>query len=175
MRTNVVLIGMPGAGKSTVGVVLAKRLGLQFIDVDLLIQMRTGQRLQEIINRHGLAAFCRIEEEVLLDLRAANAVIATGGSAVYSEKAMAALKGEGTVVFLDLPLEELQRRLKDMDSRGLVIDPGQTLTDLWRQRLPLYRRHAELTVDGRGKSVEEMAAEITLRLAALDFKPTSGG
>ena len=163
-RPNVVLIGMPGAGKSTVGVVLAKRLGLAFIDTDVLLQARQGRRLQALIDSGGLAAFRRLEEELLLDLEAAGTVIATGGSAVYSEAGMAALGRRGTVVFLDLPLAELTARVRDMDSRGMVIDPGQSFAELFRQRLPLYRRHAVLTIDGRNKSVEEMAAEIVSRL-----------
>jgi shikimate kinase len=159
-RNNVILIGMPGAGKSTVGVVLAKRLGLSFIDTDILLQARQGRRLQEIIDTDGLLAFRRLEEDLLLGLETDGAVIATGGSAIYSETAMAALKRRGTAVFLDLPLAELTRRVRDMDTRGMVIDPGQSFTDLYRQRLPLYHRHADLTVDGRGKSVEELATEI---------------
>ena len=163
-KTNVVLIGMPGAGKSTVGVVLAKRLGLDFLDTDVLIQARQGRRLQEIINTEGLAAFRQIEEAALLGLACRRTVIATGGSAVYSEAAMAALQAHGTIVFIDLSLEELQRRVRDMDTRGMVIDPGESFADLFARRLPLYRRWAELTVDGRGRSVEELATEISARL-----------
>jgi shikimate kinase len=163
-KTNIVLIGMPGAGKSTVGVVLAKRLGLDFLDTDVLIQARLGRRLQEIIDSEGLAAFRQIEEATLLSLPCRRTVIATGGSAVYSEAGMAALKAAGTIVFLDLPLEELVRRVRDMDTRGMIIDPGETFPDLFVRRLPLYRRWAEIIIDGRDKSVEELAAEITHRL-----------
>jgi shikimate kinase len=163
-KTNVVLIGMPGTGKSTVGVVLAKRLGFDFLDTDVLIQARQGRRLQEIINTDGLVAFRRIEESTLLSLACRRTVIATGGSAVYSEAGMEALKTHGTIVFLDLPLEELMLRVQDMDTRGMVIDPGETFPDLFARRLPLYRRCAELVVDGRAKSVEDLAAEITDRL-----------
>jgi shikimate kinase len=159
-RTNVVLIGMPGAGKSTVGVVLAKRLGLAFLDTDVLLQARTGRRLQQLINLDGLPAFRRLEEELLLRLAVRKTVIATGGSAVYSEAGMAALRRRGKIVFLDLPLPALERRVRDMDSRGLVIDPGETFTDLYLRRLPLYRRWAEGVVEGEGKSVEAVAAEI---------------
>lgn len=165
-KTNVVLIGMPGAGKSTVGVVLAKRLGCDFLDTDVLIQAQQGRRLQEIIHTDGLAAFRQIEETALLSLVCRRTVIATGGSAIYSEAGMAALKTHGTIVFLDLPLEELRRRVRDMDTRGMVIDPGETFADLFVRRRPLYHRWTELTVDGRGKSVEELAAEIAVRLSA---------
>jgi shikimate kinase len=169
-KTNVVLIGMAGAGKSTVGVVLAKRLGLDFLDTDVLIQARQGRRLQEIIDTEGLAAFRQIEETTLLSLSCRRTVIATGGSAIYSEAGMAALKTYGTIVFLDTPLEELLLRIRDMDTRGMVIDPGETFPDLFARRLPLYRQWAELIVDGRGKSVEELAADIADRLQ--DHLPT---
>jgi shikimate kinase len=164
IRTNVVLIGMAGAGKSTVGVVLAKRLGLDFLDTDVLIQARQGRRLQEIIDTEGLAAFRQIEETTLLSLSCRRTVIATGGSAIYSEAGMAALKTHGTIVFLDTPLEMLLLRIGDMDTRGMVIDSGETFPDLFARRLPLYRKWAELIVDLRGKSVEELAAEIADRL-----------
>jgi len=166
-KTNIVLIGMPGAGKSTVGVVLAKRLGFDFLDTDVLIQARQGHRLQEIINADGLAAFRQIEEASLLSLSCRRTVIATGGSAVYSEAGMAALKRRGTLVFLDLPLAELQQRVRDMDTRGMVIDPGESFADLFTHRRPLYQRWAELTVDGRGKSVEDLAVAIVRQLPPL--------
>jgi shikimate kinase len=169
-KTNVVLIGMAGAGKSAIGVVLAKRLGLDFLDTDVLIQARLGRRLQEIIDTEGLAAFRQIEEATLLSLSCRRTVVATGGSAVYSEAGMGALKVYGTIVFLDTPLEDLMLRIRDIDTRGMVIDPGETFPDLFSRRLPLYRRWAELIVDGRDKSVEELAAEIAARLQ--DHLPT---
>jgi shikimate kinase len=159
-KTNIILIGMPGAGKSTIGIVLAKRLGRRFLDTDVEIQVRQGRRLQDIIDRDGLSAFCEIEEQTLLALNLSDTVIATGGSVVYSEKAMTTLKRTGCMVFLDLPFEVLAGRIRDMDSRGMVIDPGESFADLYCKRLPLYRRWAELTVDCRGKSVEEIAAII---------------
>jgi shikimate kinase len=170
-KTNVILIGMPGAGKSTVGVVLAKRLGFDFLDTDVLIQSRQGRRLQEIIDGDGLGAFRQMEEAALLSLACRRTVIATGGSAVYSQAAMTALRASGTIVFLDLPLAELARRIQDMDTRGMVIGPGETFADLFARRLPLYRRWAEFTVDARDKSVEELAAEITHRLLAQHRTP----
>ncbi|MGE4344636.1 MAG: shikimate kinase [Geoalkalibacter sp.] len=166
-RDNVVLVGMPGAGKSTVGVVLAKRLGFDFIDTDLLIQRRIGRHLQEIIANQGLEGFKKHEEQVLLALCTHESVISTGGSAVYSGKGMGTLKSLGVIVFLDVPLADLQQRIHDMDSRGLVIDPGQTLGDLYRQRRPLYLHYADLHIDTEGLNVEETAARIAEQWAAL--------
>jgi len=164
-RSNVVLIGMPGSGKSTVGVILAKRLGLDFVDSDLLIQARAGRRLQQIIAAEGMDALRRREEEVLLDLdRLEPAVIATGGSAVYSEPAMSALRRHSRIAFLDTPLEELERRIEDMDERGLVLDPGESFAQLYARRQPLYRRYAEITVETAGLTAERVAAELAARL-----------
>jgi shikimate kinase len=159
-KSNLVLIGMPGAGKSTVGVVLAKRLGLGFIDTDLLIQMRSSRLLQEVIDNDGLAAFRDLEERTLCEFDICNAVIATGGSAVYSEASMRHLAGIGTIVFLDVPLVELELRLKNMATRGVVIDPGSTLADLYAERLPRYRQWAQLTIDASAKNLEEVAEDI---------------
>lgn len=164
---NIVLIGMPGAGKSSVGVLLAKRLGYHFIDTDLLIQGEARCRLQEIIARRGLEAFKTLEAEVVCQLAPQRTVVATGGSVVYSAAAMAHLQRTGRLVFLDLPLDELQRRVRNMDSRGLVIDPGETFVDLYARRLPLYRQHAELTIHCGGLSQEEIAAAIERELCGV--------
>jgi shikimate kinase len=169
-QKNVVLIGMPGAGKSTVGVVLARRLGLNFIDTDLLIQTRRGRRLQQIIDEEGLEAFLRMEEEVLTDLDGHGAVIATGGSAVYSEGAMNSLGERGAIVFIEVALPALEKRIRNMDSRGVVMESGQTLEDLCLQRLPLYRRYAQITISDDGFSVEEMAAAIEKALSERKAK-----
>ena len=156
---------MPGAGKSTVGVVLAKRLGRDFVDSDLVLQTGAGKRLQEIIAAEGMDALRRREEAVLLDLaRRRRTVIATGGSAIYSAAGMAALRESGRIVFLDAPLDELERRIDDMDQRGLVLDPGESFAALFAHRLPLYRRHAELTVSVTGRNVEAVATEIVAGL-----------
>jgi shikimate kinase len=164
MRTdcalNIILIGMPGAGKSTVGVLLAKRLGYQFIDTDLQLQIRQQCRLQQIIAMHGLAIFKRLEEEVLCALETTHSVVATGGSAVYSERAMVHLKRLGQLVFIDIPLMELLDRVNDMDSRGLVIGPNETYQDLYLERQPLYRKYAEVIIDGGSLTVEAIAAKI---------------
>lgn len=164
MRTdcavNIILIGMPGAGKSTVGVLLAKRLGYHFVDSDLLLQAAEQRRLREIIVADGLPAFMKIEEDVLCGLSGFRTVFATGGSAVYSERAMQHLCSLGKIVYLDIPLETLERRVMDMDERGVVIDPGGTFADLYRHRSPLYRRYAELTIDGSGLTADAIAKRI---------------
>jgi shikimate kinase len=164
---NIILIGMPGVGKSTVGVLLAKATRRGFVDTDLLIQAGEGLGLQEIIDTRGLEAFCRIEQDYLLCLGARGQVIATGGSAVYSEPAMLALRDTGPVVHLELPLELLERRLADQATRGIVMAPGQTLEGLYRQRRPLYARWADLSVDCTGKTQDQVTAEVQLRTADL--------
>jgi shikimate kinase len=157
---NIILIGMPGAGKSTVGVLLAKRLGYNFVDTDLLLQSRQKCRLQQIIAREGLENFKAIEEQILMELTTTHSVVATGGSAVYSEPAMDRLRNLGQLVFIDIPLEELLGRVNDMDNRGLVIGPNETYENLYKERLPLYQKYAEVTIAGNGMTVEAVAAEI---------------
>lgn len=157
---NIILIGMPGAGKSTVGVILAKRLGYDFVDTDLLIQIRAGKSLQAIINDDGAEAFRRIEEEVLLGLDVERTVIATGGSAVYSQAAMQGLKENGKTVFINTPLAMLQLRIADMSTRGMVISPGDSFAELFIERNPLYRKFADIVIDDHDKSVEIVAGEI---------------
>ncbi|MCK4509818.1 MAG: shikimate kinase [Desulfuromonadales bacterium] len=164
MRTdcalNIILIGMPGAGKSTVGVLLAKRLGYHFVDTDLLLQSQQQSRLQQIIAREGLTEFKRLEADVLCNLAATHSVVATGGSAVYCERAMDRLKKLGQLVFIDIPLAELLDRVHDMDSRGLVIGPNETYENLYAERQPLYKKYAEVTISGSGLRVEAVAAAI---------------
>ena len=157
---NVVLIGMPGAGKSTIGVLLAKRLGYHFVDTDLLIQAEEQARLQEIIAQHGLEVFKRVEEQTLCRLKASHSVIATGGSAVYSETAMRHLAELGRVVFIDVPLAELKKRVDDMDTRGLVLDPGDDFSGLFARRRPLYQKWANITVAGTKMKPDRIAATI---------------
>ena len=137
---------MPGVGKSTAGVLLAKADSRDFLDTDVVIQAREGRRLQDILDRDGIAAFCQLEERHILALAPHNAVIATGGSAVYSDRAMQHLRGLGLVVFLDAPLAVLEARLTDLDRRGVVKPAGLSLADLYAERLPLYRRYAHATV-----------------------------
>lgn len=161
---NIVLIGMPGSGKSTIGVLLAKKLGLDFVDTDLLIQLREGRTLQQILHTDGYLALRAIEENVLLGLSVDGAVVATGGSAVYSDDAMAYLRAMGTVVFLDAPLEEVRLRVTDFEERGIAAAPGTSLEQLYDERLPLYRRHAGVTVDCAGLTKEQVVDAIVERV-----------
>lgn len=162
---NLVLIGMAGAGKSTVGVLLAKALSRTFIDTDLIIQAAEGRRLQDILDRDGIEAFRRLEEKHILALNAQGAVIATGGSVVYSARAMAHLKANGVAVYLHLPVDALERRVTNLDSRGIVMAPGQTFADLYRERQPLYEKYADLTVDCTGQNHDAVVDRV---IAALD-------
>lgn len=157
---SVILIGMPGAGKSTVGVLLAKHLGLEFVDTDLLIQAREGRTLQELVSTGGPERLARIEEQVVLSLIGERHVIATGGSVVYSASAMRHLQGMGWVIYLEASLETLRPRLRDWDRRGIVRRPDQSLEALFEERLPLYRRYADLTVCVDGRSHEEICEAV---------------
>jgi shikimate kinase len=152
---NIILIGMPGCGKSTMGVVLAKVLGYHFIDADLLIQERENRLLSEIIEEEGPEAFNRIENEVNASIRAERTVIATGGSVVYGNEAMMHLREIGVVIYLRLPLDELRIRLGDLAERGISMKEGQTLEDLYRERTPLYEKYAHLILDVEGLTIRE--------------------
>lgn len=146
-QNNVILIGMPAVGKSTLGVVLAKRMGFAFTDTDLLIQTGESDSLSNIIEKVGVQKFCDIEAQYIQRLSTQRTVIATGGSVVYRPWAMAHLKKLGCIVFLDIGLTPLARRLKEMDARGVVHLPGQTTEQLYAERRPLYQRFAQITVD----------------------------
>ncbi|MBE6611451.1 MAG: shikimate kinase [Ruminococcaceae bacterium] len=158
MQKNIILIGMAGCGKSTVGVLLAKALGCAFIDTDLIIQQREGKLLQEIINSDGVEAFKAAEERALLDVDASLAVIATGGSAVYSAAGMAHLRKNGVCVWLSLPFAEIERRIHNIATRGIAIAPGKTLRDAYDEREPLYERYADITVSCTGGIESTVAA-----------------
>ena len=160
-KDNIVLIGMPGAGKSTVGVVLAKVLGCRFLDSDLVIQEETGRLLHEIISGDGLAGFLEIENDVNSRIEAQNSIIATGGSVVYGEQAMRHLKEIGTVVYLELSCEEIETRLGDLRKRGVALKDGQTLEELYAERVPLYEKYADVTVRCTGKLIRRIIAELT--------------
>lgn len=171
-RSNLVLIGMPGAGKSTVGVVLAKKSARAFVDTDLLIQTAQGRTLQEIVDADGYLALRRIEEEVLLGLSAHNCVIATGGSAVYSDRSMAHLKASGVVVFLDVALATLEKRVHDFHERGLARRPDQSFAQLFAERFALYTHYADIAIKSDSMTPEMVCARImaqmgeTVRLSA---------
>lgn len=157
---NIVLIGMPGAGKSTVGVVLAKRLGYRFLDSDLVIQETYGKLLHELIEEHGVDGFLEIEEWINSGLDCDRCVIATGGSAVYGQKAMKHLGQIASVVYLKLPYAEIEERLGDLNSRGVTVRPGQTLRDLYDERAPLYEKYADVTVECGGLPIREIVERI---------------
>ena len=154
-RANIVLIGMPGVGKSTVGVVLAKALGYQFVDADLLIQEAEGKLLSELIEEHGTDGFIEIENRVNSQIQTHRSVIATGGSVVYGKEAMEHLKSIGTVVYLKQNLRVLQRRLRNLKGRGVVLKEGQTLVDLYKERTVLYEKYADITVYQYKQSIEQ--------------------
>ena len=159
-KDNIVLIGMPGVGKSTIAVVLAKVLGYQFVDADLLIQREEGKLLHEIIEEAGTEGFIAVENRVNSKISASHSIIATGGSVVYGTEAMTHLKEIGTVIYLKLPYEELAARLSDIRGRGVVLREGQTLRDLYEERAPLYEKYADLTVEERGLNVEQTIDKI---------------
>jgi shikimate kinase len=157
---NVVLIGMPGAGKSTVGVLLAKMLTCDFVDTDVLIQAGEGQSLQDLIDKQGRDAFRAVEERYVCGLEVRRTVVATGGSVVYSHTAMRHLANGGRVVWLDLALGPLQRRLTNLATRGVVFHPGQSLADLYNERRPLYERYAEIRINCNHRTHEDVAGAV---------------
>ena len=159
-KNNIILIGMPGAGKSTVGVVLAKKLGYAFLDSDLLIQSREGRLLHEIISERGVEGFWSVEEAVNASIDADRTVIATGGSVVYGAHAMEHLKDIGTIVYLKLPCEEIAHRLGDLDERGVTLREGQGLVQLYDERVPLYEKKADIVVDCLHLSIREVVMQI---------------
>jgi shikimate kinase len=161
---SIILIGMPGVGKSTVGVLLAKALSRDFLDTDVYIQAKEGRTLQEIINQKGLRAFCQIEERHVRSLKFRSSIIATGGSVVYYPAAMARLRSSGIVIHLELALAPLKKRLTNLPTRGVVMVPGQSFDQLFDERLPLYRKYSHLTIDCAGCSHEEIVEEIIRRL-----------
>ena len=162
---NIVLIGMPGAGKSTVGVVLAKHEGFGFLDSDLVIQEKTGLLLHEVISREGDEGFRQVENRVNASLRVRHTVIATGGSVIYGREAMQHLRRIGTVVYLKLSCPSIAERLGDLKERGVTLKEGQTLQQLYDERVPLYERYADITIDCEEKSIREIVAEISARLS----------
>lgn len=157
---NIVLVGMPSCGKSTVGVVLAKTMNKGFVDTDILIQQREDCTLQEIINEKGNDYFHRVEEQVLLDFDGENYVVATGGSAIYFDRAMSHFKEKGKIVYLKVSLDTVLTRLNNIKTRGVTLEKGQTLGDLYNQRIPLYEKHADIIIEADGLTVEEVVERI---------------
>lgn len=161
---NVTLIGMPGSGKSTIGVVLAKRINRQFLDTDLIIQTTQQRTLQEIMDSEGFDTFCQIEEEAVRSVDVDYHVVATGGSVVYGPEGMAHLKKLGQVVFLKTGLKTLEERLSNMATRGIALKPGQTLEQLFHERNRLYAEYADITIECDGLNVEQICEKIEAAL-----------
>ncbi len=157
---NIVLIGMPGAGKSTIGVLLAKALNYGFIDTDLIIQNKTGKLLFQIIEENGIDGFLNIENDIIKNVDTDKMVIATGGSAVFGTEAMGHLKENGTIVYLKLPCEEVVRRVNNITTRGIAMQKGKSLEDVYVERTPLYNQYADITIDCNGTTIEECVEKI---------------
>ncbi len=160
MQKNIVLIGMPASGKSTIGVLLAKTIGVGFVDTDLLIQQREHRLLQEIIDTDGIGYFLDTECAAVLDLDCQTTVIATGGSVVFRAAAMQKLRQNGTVVFLDVSLETVKRRLNNIKTRGVAADKGQSIDEIFYERLPYYRKYADIVLPADGKTSEETVSDL---------------
>ena len=160
MKNSIVLIGMPGVGKSTVGVILAKILGYRFIDTDIVIQEHENKLLKDIISSEGIDGFIEKENRIISELKAEKAVIATGGSVIYGADAMKNLSGMGTVIYLKLDYRKLRYRLGNISNRGVVIRKGQKLSDLYNERCPMYERYADIIIDENGRNIEKTIEKI---------------
>lgn len=161
---NLILIGMPGAGKSTIGVLLAKSMLMRFVDTDLIIQNRFGKSLCEIISADGKDKFIQIENDTIAAESFSNSVIATGGSAVFGKAAMESLKKSGTIIYLKLPVNEIEKRLSNIKTRGVVMDEGETVAELYNERYRLYEKYADITVECEGLTAEECVGKIIKEL-----------
>ena len=157
---NIILIGMPGAGKSTAGVILAKALGMTFVDTDIVVQEHAGRLLQDIIDEGGTDAFLKIEENTILSLHCRHAVLATGGSVVFSAGAMEHLASDGVVVYLKISFEEMEKRIRNITTRGIVLVAGQSLRAMYDQRIPLYERYADITIDCSDEDFETVVGNV---------------
>ncbi len=164
---NIVLIGMPGVGKSTVGVILAKILGYKFIDSDLLIQQQENRLLKDIIAEDGLEGFINIENQVNSDIKTENTIIATGGSVIYGKEAMDNLRNIGTIVYIELSLDSLKNRLGDMKQRGVALRKDQTLEGLYEERCPLYKKYADIIINSDNKTVEHVLDTIVGEISSF--------
>jgi shikimate kinase len=157
---NIVLIGMPGAGKSTVGVLVAKSLGMSFIDTDLMIQEKEGRLLQEIIDTDGVEEFLRIEKDIVRQIDAENCVIATGGSVIYSKNTIDHLKEKGKLIYLKVGYDEIEKRINNMSSRGIAIGKNQKLIDLYNERIVWYEKYADVIIDCSNATIEDVVQKI---------------
>ncbi|GMQ61450.1 shikimate kinase [Vallitalea maricola] len=157
---NIVLIGMPGAGKSTIGVVLAKTLGFTFIDSDLVIQKRENRLLQEIIDDIGMERFLDVEKEAVLSIDVSKSIIATGGSVIFRHETMEHLKEMGDIIYLKVSYEEIERRVNNITTRGIAMAKGHTLKDVYDQRVKLYEKYANIVIDCNNKNLEEIVKDI---------------
>ena len=160
MKMNIVLIGMPGSGKSTIGVLLAKAMLMDFVDTDLVIQKNTGKSLSELIRIYGIEGFSKIEDKTLSEIKCTNTVIATGGSAVYGDAAMKNLKCNAKTVYLKLDPLEIEGRIKNIKTRGIAMKEGTTITDLYNERAPLYEKYADIVFDCNKKGVEQCVSKL---------------
>lgn len=151
---NIILTGMPGCGKSTIGVILAKTLGMNFVDTDLIIQQREGRLLQDIIDSDGLPKFLDIEKDAILSRNYENSIVSTGGSAVFREQSMNFLKSDGIVIFIDVAPETLKKRISNITTRGIAARKGDSIDDIYNERLPLYEKYADFTLKISNESVE---------------------
>ena len=163
--SNIILIGMPGAGKSTLGVLLAKAMGKLFVDTDIIIQQKTKRLLQDIIDNDGTDAFLKLEEDILLTVNETNTVIATGGSAVYSEKAMEHFKKSGKIVYLHVDFAEIEKRVTNITTRGIVLKNGKSLADAFDERKPLYDKYADVVIDCTGSTIENSVKMLAEKLS----------
>lgn len=157
---NIILIGMPACGKSTVGVLVAKKLGFGFVDTDLVIQEQQGKLLQQILDNEGVEALLEAEKEAIKSLTVNKTVVATGGSAVFSSDAMAHLKKDGVAVYIKLPFEVIDQRLNDLDTRGVAGSATKTLAEIFEERAPFYEKHADITLSAENMTAEEVANAI---------------
>lgn len=157
---NIILIGMPGCGKSTVGVILAKTLGIGFVDTDLIIQQRENRLLQNIIDTDGIDHFLNCEADAVKSLDCNNCVVATGGSVVYREDAILHLKKNGKIIFLDVPLDEIKRRLNNINTRGIAAKKNKSIEDIYNERIALYNKYADVIIKTDGESVEKTVEKV---------------
>ena len=154
-RKNIVFVGMPASGKSTVGVIVAKVMGMNFIDSDIVIQQRENAKLNELIEEYGIDDFLKLEEQALLSINVDNTVIATGGSAIYSDAGMKHLSNNATIIYLKVSLDNLKDRLTDLKARGVVIRPGESIEQMYATRSVLYEKYADIIVEEKGTSIED--------------------